>query len=284
MNLLSNYRIREATRDDYTALKTFVDSAHFVYHHLDWCPVFDWLGTQPFLILENEDGFLGLLACPVDSTGVAWIRLFSANSNFTQANRIWNLLFEAAYLELSTDGKPYLAALGLQEWLVDVLRTNHFRIHQNIVVLEWDRHLPTQLSLPPGVSIRRMGLNDLYQVQQVDAQAFEPLWQNTFESLSMAYDQSPFATVIMENAEIVGYQICTSTQFGIHLARLAVLPSVQRRHYGYTLVCNLLSFFNAEEMKTITVNTQHDNIPSLALYRKAGFRLTMESFPVFIFP
>jgi len=36
-----------------------------------------------------------------------------------------------------------------------------------------------------------------------------------------------------------------------------------------------------QRMPRLTVNTQGDNAPSLALYQKAGFRSTGECYPVF---
>jgi ribosomal protein S18 acetylase RimI-like enzyme len=68
---------------------------------------------------------------------------------------------------------------------------------------------------------------------------------------------------------------------GGHLARLAVLPDFQGMGIGSALVQDLLWYFRRRGAQRVTVNTQKDNLASLAVYRKAGFFLTGEEYPVF---
>jgi ribosomal protein S18 acetylase RimI-like enzyme len=111
--------------------------------------------------------------------------------------------------------------------------------------------------------------------------AFGGVWQNTAACLEIAFLQSAAATIAEQDGEPVGYQISTGSQMGGHLARLAVLPEYHNQGVGYTLVDDLLSLFEKRGAHHVTVNTQHDNLASLALYRKAGFRLTGEEYPVY---
>jgi ribosomal protein S18 acetylase RimI-like enzyme len=43
----------------------------------------------------------------------------------------------------------------------------------------------------------------------------------------------------------------------------------------------MLSQFDRRGAQAVTVNTQQDNIASLSLYQKAGFRRTGEEYPVY---
>ena len=111
--------------------------------------------------------------------------------------------------------------------------------------------------------------------------AFTPLWQNSVACLEYAFRQSVIATVVELDGEINAYQVSTTTQSGGHLARLAVHPDFQGRGLGYAIVCDLLKRFEDRGTFHVTVNTQHNNLASLALYQRSGFRLTGEIYPVY---
>jgi ribosomal protein S18 acetylase RimI-like enzyme len=275
--------VRQAEKSDYSLLANAIAAAQYVHRHLDWRDALDWLGCQPFLILESNKEVVAILACPADSTQVAWIRSFVVVTGQFKPLDCWKILFSEA-LKMN-EARPPIAyvALGLQDWFDDVVLKYNFHLHQRIVILEWNRFLPPKFELPQDCRIREMTREDLPGVQQVDEKAFDPIWQNTLSDLEIAYIQSPYAAVIECEQTVIGYQICTSTSFGAHLARLAVIPESQRRHLGYTLVQDLLAHFKATGAGMLTVNTQNNNHASLALYRKMGFFQTGESFPVFIY-
>ena len=87
--------------------------------------------------------------------------------------------------------------------------------------------------------------------------------------------------MIRHASALVGYQISTASPLGGHLARLAVCPEQQCKGIGYSLVVDTLSQFNRRGAQRVTVNTQQDNLASLSLYKKAGFRETREQYPVY---
>ena len=280
----TGYTVRQAGKNDYTLLSNAIGTGQYVHRHLDWRDALDWLGCQPFLILERNKEIVALLACPVDSTGIAWIRAFAAVTGTPKPVECWKILFSEALKINEADPPDAYVTLGLQEWFDDVVIRNKFHLHQRIVILEWNGFLPPRRELPEGCLLRTMNREDLPAVQQVDENAFDPIWQNTLSDLELAFAQSPYAAVVECQQKVIGYQICTSTSFGAHLARLAVNPDVQRQHLGYTLVQDLETHFKHLGTGMLTVNTQNNNHASLALYRRMGFFLTGESFPVFIYP
>jgi len=87
--------------------------------------------------------------------------------------------------------------------------------------------------------------------------------------------------VAEDDGQLLGYQISTATTMGGHLARLAVHPAAQGGGIGYALVHDMLSQFTRRGARQVTVNTQQDNLVSLALYQKAGFKRTGEEYPVY---
>jgi ribosomal-protein-alanine N-acetyltransferase len=120
-------------------------------------------------------------------------------------------------------------------------------------------------------------------VAKIDAAAFIPLWQNSQTLLEIAFRRAAIATIAEFDGKTVGYQISTGTIDGGHLARLAVNPVAQKNGVGTALLRDLMIQFKRRGARSLTVNTQSDNLPSLSLYQKAGFQLTGEKYAVFGF-
>ncbi len=178
-------------------------------------------------------------------------------------------------------GIPLLQPLFCSEWLDQLLGTNGFTSHQAIVMLERDGVPPDRKTLPTESSLRAMLPYDLPAVAELDAAAFAMLWQNSLPALERAYPQAIWATVAEQEGQLVGYQLSTRNQMGIHLARLAVLPSFQRRGVGYALVADLIQKAGQHGISRMSVNTQSDNATSQALYQSLGFHQTNDRFPVY---
>jgi ribosomal-protein-alanine N-acetyltransferase len=274
------FQIRAANIKDAGNISQFLSTQSYIYRHLDWRTPQDWLGFQPFLLLEDQNNLAGIMACPPEPPGISWVRLFSANPRFN-IPKIWAVLFKKTTDILEHSGYSRLVALGMQKWFEDLLIQSQFTTRQSIVVLEWDESLPPQRSLPPDFIIRPMTVMDLSAVQHLDELAFNPIWQHSVDALVLALAQSSISTVVEANHKVVAYQMSTSYASSGHLARLAVDPQVQRQSIGYGLVRHLLLELKKRGVWRVTVNTQDDNFASLSLYKKLGFDLTGEEFKVF---
>jgi|GEM_PF-83269 len=228
------------------------------------------------------------LACPPDppdnecSAQVAWIRLF-VNSDRLPLQEAWEMLWEAAQTELNRNGRPRVAVIALKDWLPGLLKGSGFDLRQQIVMLERRDGMPVPETCQPGTKIRQMTMRDLLLAAALDAAAFDPLWHNSLPALNRAYQQAMLATVAESAQGLVGYQISTQNPYGAHLARLAVRPEAQGQGVGRALVGDLLQGLARRGASRLTVNTQADNFPSLALYKRLGFVETGERYPVFEF-
>jgi ribosomal protein S18 acetylase RimI-like enzyme len=227
---------------------------------------------------EIKGDVCSVLVCPPDPPEVAWIRLFAAAGDLS-VNRAWQALWPAAQATLVELHQPQVAAIPSEDWFRLVLEKSGFEHTHNIVSLRWEAEHP----LPPAriTHIRAMKSTDLPDISELDAAAFAPLWRNSHNSLEAAYYQAALATVVEDDGQLVGYQISTVGPLGGHLARLAVHPNWRTKGIGYALVCDLLAYFAQHGPQRVTVNTQEDNLTSLKLYHKAGFRLTGEVLPVY---
>jgi ribosomal protein S18 acetylase RimI-like enzyme len=273
-------QIRPAVREDHRLLSKFLHYETHVHRHLDWRAPLEWLGEQPFLLAFYEKSLQGVLACPPDPPGIAWVRLFGSSAGVS-STRIWEALFEQARIEASRMAFSEIAAIAFNDWFIAHLKNSGFINRQDIVVLEWSASLPPLRPLPPELTIRQMSDSDLPAVQQVDALAFAPLWQNSLNTLEQALEQAAWSTVAEINGEIVGYQISTAMPLSGHLARLAVTPTMRRSNIGYELTRDMLEYFKRQRAWRVTVNTQNDNHASLALYKQLGFIRTGDEFPVY---
>ena len=89
--------IRPADQSDKTKIEFFLKYEFFIHQHLDWQPVLNWLGTQPFFIALHKEEIVGCLAAPSEVNDIAWVRLFACSSLYSRKD-IWNLLL----IELSS--------------------------------------------------------------------------------------------------------------------------------------------------------------------------------------
>jgi ribosomal protein S18 acetylase RimI-like enzyme len=280
MVISMDVRTRPAILTDRQQIANLLRISPYIHRHLDWRYPLDWIGSSPFLVLESRGLIVSALACPPDPPKVAWVRLFFT-SGMISLDESWQTLWDGVRLDLAHKGQFMAAAIVLQEWYHSLLRASGFSSRQSIVMLERDGQNPMEISLPAGFTIRTMLQYDLPAVAEVDAAAFEPLWQNSLSALERAYPQAVLATVAEADGQMIGYQLSTRNPLGAHLARLAVRPDLQGRGVGRALVADLIQQAERRGMYHLTVNTQSDNAASLVLYRKTGFCETGERFPVY---
>jgi ribosomal protein S18 acetylase RimI-like enzyme len=277
--------LRPAENKDYGELNSFIKSLNFLHRHLDWREPLDWLGRSPFWVLEGNNTIQAALACPAEPVEVAWVRLFGVSMQISP-DRAWKILFEPAVQELkSQEQPPAIVSLALREWYEELLKRNGFDWHQDIVVFIYDDEPPPAPLIDGSFTLREMKTADLPGVGIIDNMAFEPIWRLSHSDLLYSAKKSTYCTVVERDGEIVAYQMSSSSGMYAHLARLAVHPDLQRQRIGFAMVQNLLDhFIGTSSHWGVTLNTQHNNMSSIALYKKIGFRETGERFPVFIYP
>ena len=277
-----NIAIVEAFFDHQLEVSRFLNQNYPTHRHLDWFSPLDWLGQQPFLVERNLDHIQAIMLTAPEVEGATWIRLFSTE-NTSSIQDTWDRLLSKTILMLKDLNITQLAALSFSDWFKDLLLGSNFYQQNTIVVLEWKGDLLGKAILAPHIDIRPMRPEDLPEIEHIDRLAFSSLWQNSLSGLTKAYKQPGICTVATYHDQIIGYQITTAVTIQGHLARLAVHPQHQRQQVASALVLNLLKQLVRMGVWSVTVNTQSDNNPSLALYEKFGFIPTPETIPVYLF-
>ncbi|MCL5429701.1 MAG: GNAT family N-acetyltransferase [Chloroflexi bacterium] len=271
--------LRPAMGEDRSRLANLLHFETYVHRHLDWRRPLDWLGRDPYLVLESGGRLNAALACQPDPPGVAWVRIFAVATRLDPAEA-WAMLWQQIRQQLVELGAETVAAIPLQDWFLKILSKSDFQHAHNVVVLDWNPKNKVEPSAVPSLTIRRMEEKDLEGIYEVDRAAFNPLWQNSLEAIQMAFNQSGFATLIESAGKIAAYQITTRSSQGLHLARLATSPEFQGQGLGSALVKDVQMQARRGQDR-LTVNTQDINTPSLGLYKKLGFKFAGESFPVY---
>jgi [ribosomal protein S18]-alanine N-acetyltransferase len=271
---------RTAVSSDRGSISDLMFIESHVHRHLDWRAPLDWLGQHPYWLLEDRDRLYAALACPVDPVPIAWIRLFAFSSSIS-GRAAWRRLWEPARRQLVDHGGATAAAIAAEPWFEAILLDAGFQQVDNIAVLAREGGPSVSTAVPDGIVIRTMEVSDLPEVVDTDSDAFDPLWRNSLEAMTLAHAQASYATVAEGGPKMVGYQLSTGSPLGMHLARLAVRRSLHRRGIGAALVRDLVSHMSAHGDQRLTVNTQATNAASLALYHQLGFRLTGERYPVY---
>ena len=275
--------VRQAQPEDAEDLATFVSFEFFVHRHLDWRTVIDWLAHQPYWVIEREERIAAALAMPADPPRVHWIRLFACTT-LMDPERAFRELFDRGLPQLRHDSESQIiAALAMHAWFRKILEANHFSQHQDIVTLQWERQPLPARPEAPGLTIRPMLPGDIPAVAGLDWQSFERIWQLSTETLTLAFEQSSYSTVGVLDGQVVAYQISSENPISAHLARIAVRPGLQGQHIGFSILKDLITHYVRQGIWQITVNTQHDNRASLALYQTTGFEPPAERYPVFLY-
>ena len=280
MSTRAELKVRTALIADTHPIANLIQLSPQVHRHLDWRDPLGWIGTPPFFVLESQGQTIAALGCPPDPPSIAWVRLF-VNSGKIAPEKSWELLWNSSQEELKKMGQYVAAAIVIKDWFHDLLKASGFASQQSILMLERDGGNPPSLVLENQVTIRSMRTFDLPAVAEVDALAFDLLWQNSLPVLERAFPQAVWPSVADYHGEVVGYQLSTRNSLGVHLARLAVRPSWQGKGLGFALVADLIQKAGKSGITHLTVNTQNDNAESLALYQKLDFRKTRDRYPVY---
>jgi len=282
MEIGQNFTVRPASKDDINQLDGLISRGRYVHRHMDWRAPLEWIGHSPFYVLENEGLINSVLACPSDPTTIGWVRVFASDGSIS-VDRAWESLWQEVNRNLSRFSITRVAVITMGDWLQEILKKNEFLFHQDIIIMNWDRMQSIPGNTEGDLPIRRMNEDDLTHIELLDELAFEPIWHNSINALLKAFKQAAYATVVTDGGKVIGYQISTQNFLGGHLARLAVHPDFRGRGLGKALVCNLIQKLGEMGAQRVTVNTQSDNLASLALYKELGFQETGEKYPVYVY-
>ena len=207
------------------------------------------------------------------------MRTFAAAEG-TEVEEIWEILWTEGGSRLLDLNVEHVAALALEDWFEKLVQKAGFKRTNTVIFYELGLDSGFAEKSDSGYKLQSIRSTDTEAILELDRLAFEPIWRISRDSLAVAIIQASSASLIEDGGEVIGYQITTSSPFGAHLARLAVLPSRQREGLGTLLVNDAAQSVQETGLGQLSVNTQENNHSSRKLYEKMGFMQTGKEFPV----
>ena len=266
--------IRPARITHRRALLRLLRTAERAHRHLDWQSAEGWLQQYRCHVAFADSIPIGMLSIPEEPTSTAWLRLAAVRDSERDTptmTRLWT----TARTGLQQQGVRLAAALTDNVWPENLLPLWGFVQCGHVVVLRREPTAPPPIT-ETATQIRAATRTDVQAILWVDQAAFEPLWRYSLRMLSLAMQKADYATVAYTGTDIVGYLLATQANGKVFLARLVVTPEFQHRGIGRALTLNMLRHFTGARAPMVEVNTQEDNVASIALYQALDFELTDE--------
>ncbi|GAP41290.1 GNAT family N-acetyltransferase [Flexilinea flocculi] len=276
-------RIFTLSSHDKEKLEELILQAFFIQEHLDWLNMDDVLNTGYCYMLMEQSHPTAALGLIENSPGIFWIQFFYSINPDEKIEERWNLLYSYAFSQLHLI-QPVIASIPTTNRFEKILFSNGFRIFENFILLKCHRSNDcTSINLLPSISIRNMRLDDIDSVSSLCDLSFPPLWKLSRKNILNAFEQSDFAIVAENNTdEIVGYLLAVAENHSAHLSRIAVNPAFQKSGLGFTMINLFFTHYQKLNIMDFSVNTQSKNQAAIALYEKAGFEKTGDSYPVYL--
>jgi len=202
-------KLRKAEINDRNQIVRLLQKRSFIHQHLGWFSPLEWLGEQPYLVLENQSRISAALACPPDDDGITWLHLFAVTPGML-ISRAWKALWPSAleWLEVNTSVQQ-VNSLVVQDKMIDLLSKSGFQEAYQVVIFVWDAAHAKWPEKTENHFIRDMEREDFLQVYEIDQIAFDPIWRNSLRHIEVAFQEKISASVVIINNRIAGYQIST---------------------------------------------------------------------------
>ncbi|HEX2620474.1 MAG TPA: GNAT family N-acetyltransferase, partial [Phototrophicaceae bacterium] len=277
---MSLFTVTPYERRHRQAVLDLLYSSYQSHIHLDWYTAEHWLDnvTMHMRLAWNSSRLVGVIGASEALFGTSWLRLVIIR-DYQPTQVILNALWSSLSNELRQQSIRSVWILVANDWLTEYAPRLGFEQGEMVITLRRrsDDIPPPRLN---SVIIRSAEAEDVDSMTSIDQLAFAPPWQLTRADLWQASRIAALCNTVWLDEKIVGYQLSTRHREAGHLARLAVLPELQGRGIGGTLVHHMIKAFASRGIRTLTVNTQLSNRQSQHLYQNYGFQRNGYDMPV----
>lgn len=258
----------------------------------------DWVGEKGFVVFPQEAHKLSTLgsklfsprshlaACLAaipDPPPAAWVRV-ACVGNGTNPLPVLEAMLENVVICLQETAVSELGWLVMNEWPLPWLPALGFAPANEIITYtKFDMAIP-ETAVPPDLEFRPAQPADMDILANIEAAAFDPLWRHSATGLLLAYRQSFSFDVAVRHGRVVGFQFSTRNQDNAHLVRMTIHPDAQNSGIGSALLAHAINGYRRSNLRTVSLNTQADNVPSQKLYTRFGFRQGRERLPIWVKP
>ncbi len=288
--------VRVAGRSDMASIMELLRTAVYSHMHVDWYLPGDWIGRRGFVVSpkpivmshsissklfgSRDTAINGCVAITADPAPAAWVRIAAIGKDAKNPRSVLADMSEKASCNLSKTAVNSIAWLTIQDWPNQWMDSMGFKCVNKIeTYIKDNMHIPPIPNIP-NLSIRPVLNIDINALALLEKEAFNPLWRHSANGLEMAQQQAFSFDVALLEEEIVGFQLSTPSDYGVHLVRLTINPHIQRSGIGTALLAHAIRGYHRRGRNRVTLNTQIDNTASQYLYRKFGFHPNQQRYPV----
>ena len=122
-----------------------------------------------------------------------------------------------------------------------------------------------------GLRIRRMKVEDLDQVMEIERASFPTPWSRGSFEVEITRNPNAFYIVAELEGKVIGFAWMWVTAGEGHITNIAVHPKFRRCGLGELLVVSLIERCIAERAKGVILEVREHNLAAQELYRKCGF-------------
>jgi len=117
---------------------------------------------------------------------------------------------------------------------------------------------------------RKMTLDDLYEVYEIECELFSDPWPQKSFKRDLKNNRISRAFVLEKKNRIIGYTVCWLYVDELHIGNFAITKKFQGQGYGNYMLKKLLENFQDLELAILEVRAK--NISAINLYHKYGFK------------
>jgi ribosomal protein S18 acetylase RimI-like enzyme len=236
---------------------------------------------------QGAVGFMGFSARrPAGSPSESWADLaLAAVAADRPVSKVFDSLLGCALPALREHGVTGLTCLAGEGWLRDGLAAADFVQVDRVLgyAHNFGRALPAVL---PVATLRTADANDIAAILEINAAAFEPLWQYDDATILTWLLTSDHAALAELDGQAAGFALTSRNPDNdyTYLIRLAIPPPFQDRGIGRQLVADALEYTRGAGIAGLALNTQASNLVSRRLYETLGFHPTGQALSVMVYP
>lgn len=290
-DLAPESHVRQANRGDSAAISRLLQMGVYIHIHVDWRLPGEWLLRPGFYVygrMPSEDSsgsdtgrpdkIVACMAVAAEPPPAAWVRVAAVDSTAGYYR------MEALFARILAELQPSVEEISwflTDYWPLYWLERLGFVPVNDVIGYRKEGLDSTSFSSPPDLIIRPLLVEDIPALAAIEESAFEPRWRHSVEDLNLAWRHTLCFTVATLNGEPVAFQFSTGGEGGnAHLSRMTVHPAHQGKGIGAALLVDAFENYRLQNIKTVTLNTQTDNLASRHLYERFGFQPTGFTYPV----
>lgn len=290
-DLLLRPHVRGAMQSDADAVMRMWRTAIYTHIHIDWTLPGEWLGTPGFVVCDrhwdSEDSLArhrhqktsitAGLAVGADPLPAAWVRVAAVDGDNGLAKM--EAMF-SAILERLDPAITEIAWFLTDYWPLQWLEQLGFRPTNEVVAYSKPDLTIPPYNVPAALKIRPVLLEEMPLLAAIEEAAFEPRWRHSAEGLVRAWRHSINFDVALLDGRPVAFQFSNGGEGNAHLSRMTVHPEYQGKGIGAALLAKAIEGYRLQNIRSVTLNTQSDNLASQRLYERFGFQSTGQTYPV----